>query len=118
RSGIALPLGSSGASLHTKAYLVDGRRGFVGSFNLDPRSANLNTEMGVLFDDAALGARLQRAFDYLAHPDRSYRVSLDGQGKLQWTDGDGQQYRHEPDTRWWLRAWVRVLGLLPIESQL
>lgn len=118
RSGIALPLGSSGASLHTKAYLVDGRRGFVGSFNLDPRSANLNTEMGVLFDDAALGARLQREFNYLAHPDRSYRVSLDGQGKLQWTDGDGQQYRHEPDTRWWLRAWVWVLGLLPIESQL
>ena len=118
RSGIAMPLGSSGASLHTKAYLVDGRRGFVGSFNLDPRSANLNTEMGVLFDDAALGARLQREFDYLAHPDHSYRVSLDERGKLQWTDSDGQRYRHEPDTRWWLRAWVWLLGLLPIESQL
>jgi cardiolipin synthase C len=118
RSGIALPIGSSGASLHTKAYLVDGRRGFVGSFNLDPRSANLNTEMGVLFDDPALGARLQQEFDYLADPDRSYRVTLDDQQRLLWSDGDGRQYHREPDTRWWLRAWVWVLGLLPIESQL
>lgn len=118
RSGIALPLGSSGASLHTKAYLVDGRRGFVGSFNLDPRSANLNTEMGVMFDDPVLGARLQAEFAYLADPDRSYRVSLDSSGKLLWTDGDNQRYHREPDTRWWLRAWVGFLGLLPLESQL
>src|SRR5690606_33208058 len=54
--GIAGVLGSSGASLHTKAFVVDDARGFVGSFNLDPRSANLNTEMGVLFDDPALAA--------------------------------------------------------------
>lgn len=118
RSGIALPFGSSSASLHTKAYLVDGRRGFVGSFNLDPRSANLNTEMGVVFDDPVLGARLQAEFAYLADPDRSYRVSQDSNGKLLWTDGDNQRHHHEPDTRWWLRAWVGLLGLLPLESQL
>ena len=34
---------SSEASLHTKAFMVDGETGFVGSFNLDPRSINLNT---------------------------------------------------------------------------
>ena len=37
--------GSSGASLHTKAFVVDGELTFVGSFNLDPRSAYLSTEM-------------------------------------------------------------------------
>ena len=55
QSGDAGMFGSSGASLHTKAFVVDDRRGFVGSFNLDPRSAYLNTEMGVLFDDPVLG---------------------------------------------------------------
>jgi hypothetical protein len=58
--------GSSGASLHTKAFVVDGRRGFVGSFNLDPRSAYLNTEMGVLFDDPVLGAQLRDEYLRLA----------------------------------------------------
>jgi putative cardiolipin synthase len=58
--------GSSGASLHTKAFVVDDRRGFVGSFNLDPRSAYLNTEMGVLFDDPVLGAQLRDEYLRLA----------------------------------------------------
>ena len=52
--------GSSGASLHTKAFVVDDARGFIGSFNLDPRSADLNTEMGVLFDDPRIAARAAR----------------------------------------------------------
>ena len=118
RNGLAVPIGSSGASLHTKAYLVDGRRGFVGSFNLDPRSARLNTEMGVFFDDPVLGARLQQEFAYLADPSMSYRLGKDGQGQLIWTDGQGKVHHNEPDTGWLLRSWVRVLDLLPIESQL
>ena len=42
--------GSSGASLHAKTFAVDRQRVFVGSFNLDPRSARLNTEMGVVLE--------------------------------------------------------------------
>src|SRR5690606_25969847 len=61
--------GSSGASLHTKAFVVDGVRGFVGSFNLDPRSADLNTEMGVLFDDEVLGARVRDEYRALSAGD-------------------------------------------------
>ena len=49
--------GSRGASLHTKAFVVDGLRGFVGSFNFDPRSVSLNTEMGILFEHAELARR-------------------------------------------------------------
>src|SRR5690606_40679097 len=41
------PFGSSGSSLHGKTFAVDGQRIFVGSFNFDPRSANLNTELGL-----------------------------------------------------------------------
>ncbi|MBV1798260.1 phospholipase D family protein [Siccirubricoccus sp. G192] len=51
-------LGSRGASLHTKAFVVDGGLIFVGSFNLDPRSAKLNTEMGGFVRHPELGRRL------------------------------------------------------------
>jgi len=122
RAQHARGVGSSGASLHTKAYLVDGRLGFVGSFNLDPRSANLNTEMGVMFDDPVLGARLAEEYAQLAAPATSYRVQRDAGGRLVWLRdaGSAGQARidHEPDTGWWLRAWVALLGWLPIESQL
>lgn len=113
--------GSSGASLHTKAFVLDGRRGFVGSYNLDPRSANLNTEMGVLFDDPGLAHDLRQEYLRLASPALSYQVQLGADGTLQWLDRTTQPPRvleHEPDTSWWLRATTRVLGWLPIESQL
>ena len=41
--------GSRTASLHTKACVADQRISFVGSFNLDPRSKSINTEMGTIF---------------------------------------------------------------------
>ena len=115
------PLGSSGASLHTKAFVVDDARGFVGSFNLDPRSANLNTEMGVVFDDPALAAGVRREYLALASPERSYWVFLDGNGELRWLDRAQEPPRiidTEPDASVGRRALARVLGWLPIESQL
>ena len=113
--------GSSGASLHTKAILVDGSRGFVGSFNLDPRSANLNTEMGVLFDDPALGAALLTEYLHLASPDMSYWVYLDHRGRLRWLDRAEDPARaiaKEPGSTLRQRATARVVRWLPIESQL
>ena len=113
--------GSSGASLHTKAFVVDGVRGFVGSFNLDPRSADLNTEMGVLFDDEVLGARVRDEYRALSAGDVSYEVRLDRQGRLRWLDRSASpplELAEEPDTTWARRQLVRVIGWLPIESQL
>ena len=113
--------GSSGASLHTKAFLLDDRRGFVGSFNLDPRSAYLNTEMGVLFDDAVLGAQLRAEYLRLADPAQSYWVTLDAQDRVRWLDRAAQPpvlLDREPDTSFWLRASARAISWLPLESQL
>ncbi|WEN14308.1 phospholipase D family protein [Rhodanobacter sp. AS-Z3] len=113
--------GSSGASLHTKAFVIDDERGFVGSFNIDPRSANLNTEMGVLFADAGLAHDLRQEYLQLASPALSYQVQRGADGELQWLDGSSQPPRvldHEPDAGWWLRATTRVMSWLPIESQL
>ncbi len=113
--------GSSGASLHTKAFVVDDARGFVGSFNLDPRSIDLNTEMGVLFDDPAIAIELRNEYLRLTHPALSYWVYRHADGELRWLDRAGQQpvmLRHEPNTSAWQRGVVRVMGWLPIESQL
>ncbi len=113
--------GSSGASLHTKAFVIDGQRGFVGSFNIDPRSANLNTEMGVLFADASLAHDLRQEYQRLASPALSYQVRRGKNGATEWLDRSSQPPRvldHEPDAGWWLRASTRVMSWLPIESQL
>ncbi|MCX6955966.1 MAG: phospholipase D-like domain-containing protein, partial [Verrucomicrobia bacterium] len=45
--------------LHAKSLVVDGRLAFVGSYNLDPRSENLNTEVGLLVEDEAFARELQ-----------------------------------------------------------
>jgi len=121
RPGTSSTFGSSGASLHTKAFVVDDARGFIGSFNLDPRSADLNTEMGVLFDDPAIAFALRNEYLRLSNPVLSYQVIRDKRGELRWLDGAATPPRlldHEPDTSAWRRGMVRVLGWLPIESQL
>ncbi|HST44534.1 MAG TPA: phospholipase D family protein [Luteimonas sp.] len=120
-SGVGSGAGSSsGASLHTKAYLVDDRIGFVGSFNMDPRSATLNTEMGVFFDHPGLAAELNREFLHLAGPRLSYWVWL-MDGDLRWLDRattPPRLYTREPEADAWQRAQAAVMRWLPIESQL
>ncbi|MDH5829276.1 phospholipase D family protein [Luteimonas sp. M1R5S18] len=113
--------GSSGASLHTKAFVVDDRYGFIGSFNIDPRSIMLNTEMGVLFDEPALAIALREEYQRLSGPDHSYWVYLDSEDRLRWLDRAADPpvvLEHEPETSWWQRALARVIGWLPVESQL
>ncbi len=112
--------GSSGASLHTKAFTVDGESGFIGSFNIDPRSISLNTEMGVLFHDADATAALERLIHGKTDGSQSYRVRL-RDGSLRWEDASTRpsvELDEEPDTGFWQRAVVKLLGWLPIESQL
>jgi putative cardiolipin synthase len=98
--------------------VIDGERGFVGSFNFDPRSAYLNTEMGVMFTHAALAQELRSLFDAAARATDSYRLFLE-EGALRWRDGvDGRRWSVEPEAGWTLRARTRLLSWLPIESQL
>lgn len=112
--------GSSRASLHTKAYFFDRRYLFVGSFNIDPRSAALNTEMGLLFDCPALARPMRDALGS-ALPTLAWRLSRAGDGALRW-EGMGQETvevrTREPDAGPWRRFMVWVLERLPIESEL
>ncbi len=109
--------GSSGASLHAKTFSVDRRRLFVGSFNFDPRSARLNTEMGFLIDSPTLARGISATFASDI-PDRSYRVELTSRGTLNWIERrDGATIVHtsEPGARWWRRTLLYLLSKLPIE---
>ncbi|GAA5784268.1 phospholipase D family protein [Chitiniphilus shinanonensis] len=109
--------GSSRASLHSKAFVFDRRHVFIGSLNLDPRSIELNTEIGVLFESELLGQRMAAQFDRLVQQD-AYALRLE-HGDLRWHDGaDGQDYEADPKSSGWRRFTVWLMSLLPIESQL
>ena len=111
---------SSSASLHGKVFLVDGRRLFAGSFNLDPRSANVNTEMGLLIDSPELTATLASDIERDL-PTATYRLVLAADGTLQWLEsGAGGPVVHtgEPHAGLLRRMAARVLSWLPIEGLL
>ena len=113
--------GSSSASLHAKTLAVDRRRIFGGSFNFDPRSARLNTELGLVFDSPTLAQSLVDTLDREV-PLRSYEVRLSEDGKsVVWLErtADGIQEHHtEPGTSWMRRFGVGFMSILPIESLL
>jgi putative cardiolipin synthase len=108
------------ASLHAKSFAFDRRALFIGSFNLDPRSANLNTEMGVVFESPELSGpmieRLMVRLDQIA-----WRVEVvpgpDHTTRLNWVSNDGRE-TVEPGCSFGRRFTVAVVGWLPVENQL
>ncbi len=108
------------ATLHTKAFIVDRERVFIGSFNFDPRSANINTEMGVIINDANLATYFaERVKEAL--PIKAYTVFLDENNRVRWRGYDGANetiYKKEPGTSWWQRFKAGFVRFLPIRSQL
>jgi putative cardiolipin synthase len=109
--------GSSGSSLHAKTFAVDCARVFVGSFNLDPRSASLNTEMGVVIESPVLAQRIAAAFAEEI-PARAYRVRLNEAGAMEWLEPHENGvivHKSEPGVSWWKRFKVGAMALLPIE---
>ncbi len=108
---------SGGASLHAKTIAVDGERVFVGSFNFDPRSAALNTEMGLVIGSPELAGRVAAAFKG-KFPAAAYAVHLSAKGELEWTErtSEGDVVHHtEPGTSGWRRFSVGFMSLLPID---
>jgi putative cardiolipin synthase len=80
---------ASGSSLHSKIMVVDRRFTWVGSFNIDPRSALINTELAVVVDSPALAASAAKLIEADLAPDRAWRLTLEPPGKrtgrLVWT---------------------------------
>jgi putative cardiolipin synthase len=82
------PVSGEFTGLHTKAAVVDGRLSFIGSMNLDPRSANINTEMGAIIDSPELAADLRALMLRDMNGDNAWRVMLDEKDKLYWVNSD------------------------------
>ena len=120
RPGWSLHSGQARAALHTKAMVFDHKAVFIGSFNLDPRSAVINTEAGLYIESPELAKRLTAYMATGVVPANSYRVRLDPNGKIVWeTEKDGQKVRYldEPETDFRRRLAADLLKLLPIDSQ-
>ena len=121
RPGWSLRSGRSPAALHAKAMAFDREAVFIGSFNLDPRSAVINTEAGLYIESPELAERLAAYMATGVVPANSYRVLLDPNGDIVWEtarDGQSVHYRDEPETGFRRRLVADLLKLLPIDSQL
>lgn len=114
-------VGSGTTSLHAKTFVMDRERAFIGSFNFDPRSAKLNTEMGFLIESPKLASGMSENFDANI-PLWTYSVSRDQSGALTWQEtivgGDQVIHNVEPKTTVFSRFLVGVIGVLPIQWML
>ena len=113
--------GQSQSGLHAKAFTIDNRYLFVGSFNWDPRSVNINTEMGILIDSTEFTTNASKALRRAVKRE-TYAVSLQADDRLSWTenDADGTKriYYYEPTGSFWEHFMAGLYGILPIGSQL
>lgn len=121
KAGWSLIAGRSQAALHTKAMVFDGDAVFIGSLNLDARSAVINTEAGLYIESPQFAKELTAYMESGVTPANCYRVFLDSNDRIAWEtvkDGERVRYDNEPQADFRRRLTVGLLKLLPIDSQL
>ncbi len=99
-------LGASTGRLHAKSAVIDRSLVFIGSMNLDPRSATKNTELGMIVDSPDLAKEVLRVI-HISKLQSAYRVRLrTGQPGLEWLTMDDDKevvLLEEPDSTFFLR---------------
>ena len=121
RRELDLVAGRSRAALHSKAMVFDRESAFIGSFNLDPRSRFINTEIGIMIDSPEIARQLGEFIDEESRPAAPTASRLSDDGDLVWTaetNGTKSEFDTDPETGAWQRFVIDVVGLLPIEEQL
>ena len=116
--------GLSKSSLHAKTMSIDGKGMFVGSFNFDQRSLNINNEIGILFYEPKLAGNASKNFD--EHVEQvAFRVELvsdeKGNESLRWTgteDGNKVVFDSEPYAGFGEKLVANLMRFLPIDSML
>jgi phosphatidylserine/phosphatidylglycerophosphate/cardiolipin synthase-like enzyme len=104
--------GDSEASLHAKALVIDHNTVLVGSMNMDPRSAWLNTEIGLVTQSPQLAGQLERLFDDVARSS-AYRMELVDGDEMRWIPPEPGATGHEgkePDASMGLRLMLMLLS--------
>jgi len=106
-------------ALHAKTMVIDRRIVFIGSFNMDPRSTHLNTEMGVLIDSRELAAQVAAAIERDMDPANSWKVTLaPDDGRLTWSwvaDGRAQSTHSEPEADAGSLLQLMLFSLMPVD---
>jgi cardiolipin synthase C len=64
-------------ALHAKTLVIDGKTLYIGTFNFDPRSQNLNTEVGVIIHDEALARAVEASIETDMAPGNSWNAARD-----------------------------------------
>ena len=107
-------------TLHTKEFIVDHKELFIGSFNFDPRSINLNTECGVIIRDEKMAEEMVKGYEE-ALPTQTFEVFLNDKDQLRWRglkkNGKLKVYRNEPQTSW-LQRLLGISAQIVPKSQL
>lgn len=109
--------GKNKSSLHAKFINIDDKV-FIGSFNLDPRSFNINTEVGLVLKSDPLQEQISDLLDRTLLT-VAYELQLNSQGELIWLDyqGDGKVIEHhvDPETTRFQRFMMYSVSYLPLE---
>jgi len=109
--------GKNASSLHAKFFDIDGMA-FIGSANFDPRSANLNSEVGLVIESDVLQEQISNALDkYL--PQIAYELKLNLQDEVIWLehhkDGTYTEYSEDPESTRFQRYAMHVASYFPVE---
>jgi putative cardiolipin synthase len=108
--------------LHAKTMVFDRKITFVGSFNVDPRSVNLNTEMGLLVESETLANAVADSIENDIAAGNSWRVVLKDDGKLEWITVENgivsAETDEEPMTSATQRVEADALAIVPDDAQL
>ena len=114
-------LGSSTGRLHAKTAVIDRSLVFIGSMNLDPRSATKNTELGMIVESPELAKEVLRVI-HISKLQSAYRVRLaSDQRSLEWLTMDDEKeviLTIEPDSTFFLRLQNFLLSPFIPEDQL
>jgi len=102
------------AGLHSKAMVVDRSQVYIGSMNFDPRSTQINTEMGVFIESRGLGEDLARLIERDVQPANSWRVELHDDKDLRWVN-DEETVTTQPARSWWQRVEDKIFRAIPKE---
>lgn len=108
------------SSLHAKFMALDNAQVFVGSFNFDPRSVYLNTEIGVVLNSPTFARTIHDSMtrDLLKY---AYKVELNPESRMIWRKQEGTKITttdQEPHMTWWQKIVMRMASWLPIERQM
>ena len=125
-SGQSITLSRHGKyGLHAKLYTIDRRELFIGSMNIDQRSAWLNTEIGLIIDSPVLALQAVSRYDAMTQLDSAYDVLLqpkaEGGSRVVWRTRIGDRVvetTHEPSRNSWRRFEDDLLLLMPIDQEL